>query len=90
MEAVCSSETSLNFYQTTWCHIPEDNILPEEIFAVFRNLKLQGSKSFIASFLLSPYLTAYSKSLERIWYGFGPYNIIHERVIQFSLELCQT
>jgi hypothetical protein len=23
-EAVCSSETSVKFYQTSWCHIPED------------------------------------------------------------------
>jgi hypothetical protein len=27
VEAVCSSEMSVNFYQTAWCHIPEDNIL---------------------------------------------------------------
>jgi hypothetical protein len=38
----------------------------------------------------STYLTAYSKSLERIWYSFGPYNFVHERVIQFPLELCHT
>jgi hypothetical protein len=25
MEAVNSSETSVNFYQTTWRHIPEDS-----------------------------------------------------------------
>jgi hypothetical protein len=25
MEVVSTSETLLNFYQTTWCNIPEDN-----------------------------------------------------------------
>jgi hypothetical protein len=27
MEAVNTSETSINFYQTTWCNIPEDSHL---------------------------------------------------------------
>jgi hypothetical protein len=26
MESVCSSETSVNFNQTAWCHIPEDRL----------------------------------------------------------------
>jgi hypothetical protein len=25
MEAVCSSETSVNFHWTAWCYVPEDN-----------------------------------------------------------------
>jgi hypothetical protein len=29
MEAVCSSETLVYFYQTIWHHIPENNILQE-------------------------------------------------------------
>jgi hypothetical protein len=27
MEAICSSETSVDFQQTTWRYIPEDNTL---------------------------------------------------------------
>jgi hypothetical protein len=27
MEAVCSSESSVEFYQTSWRHIPKDGIL---------------------------------------------------------------
>jgi hypothetical protein len=27
MEATCSSETSVNFQRSTWCHIPEDGTL---------------------------------------------------------------
>jgi hypothetical protein len=27
MEAVCTSETSVNFYETTWCNIAEDSHL---------------------------------------------------------------
>jgi hypothetical protein len=27
MEAICFSETSINFYQTKWHHIPEDDTL---------------------------------------------------------------
>jgi hypothetical protein len=29
MEAVSTSETSVNFYETTWRNIPEDSHLPE-------------------------------------------------------------
>jgi hypothetical protein len=28
MKAVCSAEMSVNFYRSTWCHIPETKILP--------------------------------------------------------------
>jgi hypothetical protein len=27
MKAICSSEMSIDFHQTTWCYIPEDSIL---------------------------------------------------------------
>jgi hypothetical protein len=26
-EVLCSSETSVDFYQTTWCHFPDDSTL---------------------------------------------------------------
>jgi hypothetical protein len=39
MEAICSSEMSVDFQQTMWCHIPEDRMLhttavrtPDSIF----------------------------------------------------------
>jgi hypothetical protein len=35
-ETACSSETSVNFYQTTWCHIPEDYILQSDVDCFLR------------------------------------------------------
>jgi hypothetical protein len=34
MEAMCSSETLVDFQQTIWCYIPEDNTLDNAICAV--------------------------------------------------------
>jgi hypothetical protein len=33
MEGVCSNETSVNFYQATWRHIPEDSTLHKFFFS---------------------------------------------------------
>jgi hypothetical protein len=42
MEAVFSSETSVNFSQTTWHHTPEDSSLLEytDIFEIFRKTNI--------------------------------------------------
>jgi hypothetical protein len=41
-EAICSSETSVDFQQTTWCYIPEDSTLHNHrdlyIHSVIRNI----------------------------------------------------
>jgi hypothetical protein len=37
MEAVSTSETSVNFYKTTWHIIPEDSHLPSVEFSGFLN-----------------------------------------------------
>jgi hypothetical protein len=34
MHASCSSETSVKFYQTMWCHIPQDSTLPHKCFII--------------------------------------------------------
>jgi hypothetical protein len=57
MESLCSSETSVNLYQTTWCHIPEDRLFltyeyTEIIFGDHRIIAEQEIK--VSGMCLSP------------------------------------
>jgi hypothetical protein len=53
IETVCSSETSVNFYQSTLCHIPEtshhlENLRPDRNISCFHHVK-NGYKVHIVS-----------------------------------------
>jgi hypothetical protein len=43
METVSSSETLVNFYQTTWCNIPEDS----HLHCISKKIGTQTSLSYI-------------------------------------------
>jgi hypothetical protein len=63
MEAEGSSEMSVRFYQTTWCHIPEDNtfLCPE----VLSNSFLRNFPIFLTNIHgVTPDKTVYFSSLK--------------------------
>jgi hypothetical protein len=68
MEAECCSETSVNIYQTIWCHILEDNILHSHHH---KTLKFHSERKSEYSFTLAshakeslmPYLNLFNQSL---------------------------
>jgi hypothetical protein len=58
METVCSSEMSVNFYQATQHHIPEDGILHElsVMFDVFCLVDLNNYHVFKINVFGSPFM----------------------------------
>jgi hypothetical protein len=44
MEAARTSETLVNFYQTTWCYNPEDSHLPHLILFIYLRLMTSRHK----------------------------------------------
>jgi hypothetical protein len=65
MEAASTSETLVNFYQTTWCNIPEDShLLKKQLFfgTAFFQIHNFTFGSTIYAHQLSPILKHYKRS----------------------------
>jgi hypothetical protein len=63
MEAVCSSEILVNFYQTTWHHIPDDSTLDSELSDIQIYLATGGSYFLFMPGFCDLYIFAVFKSI---------------------------
>jgi hypothetical protein len=82
MEAVRNSETSINFYQTTWCNIPKDS---QPSCHLFGHLAI-NSVYFTISFLEKRHMTAHLLLLTMI-HNNQPTQVLVQRLFRISSSI---